>query len=166
MEYSRTFRVDRLYHQFIKPRSLSIDVNTLASDLHIRGFIKLLTYDRYLETAKLTERKHNKELYAYLATLRPKSAPYAHANKRALAFLLVFIGLAGSGCQSTPKPQGFILPVALSETFRGGSLKGLESNTNGDLGIPDPYDMVSHVCVSNPIYDFNGNLVRTSVRCW
>lgn len=82
--------------------------------------------------------------------------------------LILCFALALSACASTPppKPQGFILPPALSETFRGGALKGLEHADQADLGIPNQYDLTTHVCQSAPIFDIWGRFVRTDVRCW
>lgn len=68
---------------------------------------------------------------------------------------------------TTVKYRGYELPPALSETFRGGQLKGLEDHTSqAELGLPNPYDQISRVCVSQPIYDYNGNYLRTTVKCW
>lgn len=80
--------------------------------------------------------------------------------KRLLLLTLLLVG-----CASEPK-KGFDLPPAVREVFRGGELKGLENATNSDLGIPDQYDQVSHVCVSAPIYNLDGSYFRTAVRCW
>lgn len=78
--------------------------------------------------------------------------------------LICIVTAAVTNCAS--KPKGFILPVALSETLRGGELKGLESNTNGDLGIPNDNDLTSKVCVSKPQFNMYGQYVTTIVKCW
>ena len=70
-----------------------------------------------------------------------------------------------TSCASKP-PKGFILPPALSEVFRNGQLKGLEQADSAVLGMPNPYDQVSHVCRSQPIYSLEGYYLRTDVRCW
>ena len=82
--------------------------------------------------------------------------------------LLILTILAGGliGCASEPpKPQGFALPPALREVFRGGQLKGLESATSPDLGMPNEFDMVSHTCTSTPVFNFIGQYWYTDVRC-
>ncbi len=71
-----------------------------------------------------------------------------------------------SGCASTPPPRGFILPPALAETLRNGELKGLEQSDSPFIGMPNQYNRVSHVCVSEPLYDLDGNYIRTAVRCF
>lgn len=81
-----------------------------------------------------------------------------------IGFMVLTLALA-SGCAHDP-PKGFILPPALSEVFRGGQMKGLEDATSADLGIPNQYDRVSHVCTSQPIFDLNGYYVKTSVVCY
>lgn len=81
------------------------------------------------------------------------------------AICLIMLALYFTGCSSKPK-KGFDLPPALSEVFRGGALKGLEVADSPNLGIPNQYDRVTHVCVSTPIYNLEGYYVRTDVRCW
>ena len=78
-----------------------------------------------------------------------------------VAFIVQFCG-----CSTPQKPKGFELPPALRETFRGGALKGLEEADSPELGMPNPYDRVSHVCTSTPIYNLWGQFVRTDVRCF
>lgn len=75
------------------------------------------------------------------------------------------ISLFQTACASQ-KPRGFELPPALSETFRGGALKGLEAADSPELGMPNQYDRVSHTCVSTPVYRIDGIYLRTDVRCW
>lgn len=79
---------------------------------------------------------------------------------------LSFLVLSACSSKPVPPPRGFQLPVALSEVFRGGALKGLEGAEGSDLGMPSQYDLVEHVCTSGPIYDIYGRYVRTDVRCW
>lgn len=79
---------------------------------------------------------------------------------------LIFIAMALSLSACSTAPKGFELPPALSETFRNGQLKGLEQADSADLGMPNPYDRTSRVCVSRPIYNIDGFYVRTDVRCW
>lgn len=80
-------------------------------------------------------------------------------------FLITILSLT-SACASKPVQKGFALPPALSEVYRGGELKGLEQADSSDLGMPNQYDLVGHVCHSQPIFDLWGRYVRTSVKCW
>lgn len=81
--------------------------------------------------------------------------------------ILILVLINATACASAPpQRRGFELPPALSEVFRGGQLKGLESSTDGDLGIPNQNDLVSRVCVSEPIFTINGEYVRTAVVCF
>ncbi len=80
--------------------------------------------------------------------------------------ILVILLVMTSACSSKPVRKGFELPAALSEVYRGGELKGLEQADSPDLGMPNQYDLVSHVCHSQPIFDLWGRYVRTSVKCW
>ena len=87
-------------------------------------------------------------------------------NSRLLIpIVLMLLTTACSTTKIVQKP-GFELPPALSESFRGGALKGLEQADSADLGIPQQYDLVSHTCTSTPIFDIWGRYVRTDVRCW
>jgi len=79
--------------------------------------------------------------------------------------ILIISLLLLSGCASEPK-RGFELPIALSEVFRNGELKGLEATESADLGIPNQDARVSRVCASQPIYNMAGKYIRTSVKCW
>ena len=87
-------------------------------------------------------------------------------NKLGLVLLGLFTVMSLANCASKPKPQGFVLPPALSEVFRNGELKGLESNTTGELGMPNENDLVSHTCTSKPLFNIYGQYVRTVVSCW
>ena len=80
--------------------------------------------------------------------------------------LVLILGLTTTACSTPPKPKGFELPPALSEVYRGGALKPLQEADSAVLGMPNQYDLVSHVCTSAPIYDMWGRYVRTDVRCW
>jgi hypothetical protein len=63
-DFKRTFRLDRLYHQFLKPRGLcQADAHVLAHALTREGFIEMVDADRYSETEKLTSRMHRDELF-------------------------------------------------------------------------------------------------------
>lgn len=84
--------------------------------------------------------------------------------RQLLIIVLITLAAVQVGCAS--KKKGFELPPALSETFRGGQLKGLESATSAELGMPNQYDRVSHVCVSDPEYNLAGEYIGTSVKCW
>jgi len=85
--------------------------------------------------------------------------------KQLLIFAIITLAALQVGCAS-PKKQGFELPVAMSETLRGGELKGLEKADTPELGMPNQYDRVTHVCTSTPVYNLYGQFVRTSVKCW
>ena len=91
------------------------------------------------------------------------------------------IGLAGilllitTGCSTPPKPRGFELPPALREIYRGGELAPMQNAETPELGIrdqkpagyvPTNYDLVSHTCTSAPIFDLDGNYVKTITRCF
>ncbi len=79
-------------------------------------------------------------------------------------FLTGVLLLVGVACSTTTKPAG--QSPALREVFRGGELKGAETHDGADRGMPDDYDLVSHTCVSTPIFGLDGRYLRTSVRCW
>lgn len=81
------------------------------------------------------------------------------------ALTLIAIALSLSAC-ATAKPKGFVLPPALSEVYRGGELAPMQNADAADLGMPNQYDRVGHVCVSEPIYNGDGYYLRTSVKCW
>ena len=63
-EHRRTFRIDKLYHAFLKlkgaPKSSTY---RLAETLQAKGFIDLLPGDRYSETDKMTLRQNQNELF-------------------------------------------------------------------------------------------------------
>lgn len=79
---------------------------------------------------------------------------------------LTFLILAAALTQScASKPKGFVLPVALSEVYRNGELKGLEQADGPDLGMPNQNDRVAHTCTSTPLYSLEGYYTRTVVHC-
>ena len=80
--------------------------------------------------------------------------------------VLACIAIYLTGCGTAPKQKGFELPPALSEVYRGGALKNMETADSAELGMPNQYDRVSHTCVSTPIYNLAGYYVRTDTRCW
>lgn len=81
-----------------------------------------------------------------------------------MKYLIILIACFLCNCAS--KPKGFVLPPALSETLRNGELKGLETNMDGDLGIPNDSDLISRACVSKPQFNLYGQFVGTIVKCW
>lgn len=78
MNHPKTFRLDKLYHQFLKPAGLPIDaLPELATRLYEAGFIDLFRdrnnpeLERYAETPKLTERLARDELFKLIGRLKP-----------------------------------------------------------------------------------------------
>lgn len=72
----RTFRLDRLYHQFLKPKLIPLEKLTeLVEGLYQAGFIDLMPNgpdspdQRYSETEKLTGREHRDELFKIVSKL-------------------------------------------------------------------------------------------------
>lgn len=62
--FKRTFRKDRLYFRYLKPKRVGLQyLDDFAMLLEAKGFIDLLPGDRYQETDKLTDRKDNQELF-------------------------------------------------------------------------------------------------------
>lgn len=81
MRLTRTFRLDRLHHKFLKPNNISIEkLPFLVSKLYEAGFIEVWkdgydhisnTYiERYSETEKLTSRKYKNELFKIIGSLK------------------------------------------------------------------------------------------------
>jgi len=67
---NRTFRLDKLYHQFLKPKGVNLlYLDVLATQLHLQGFIQI-TGDRYTETEKLTSRQHRDELFKIIEGMK------------------------------------------------------------------------------------------------
>lgn len=78
--------------------------------------------------------------------------------------LIALAALSLSACAS--KPKGFILPPALSEVMRNGTLKGLEEADGPLLGMPNERDRVARTCRSQPIFSLEGYYIRTDVSCY
>lgn len=73
---NRTFKLDRLYHRFLKPKRISIDrLPLLATKLYEQGFIEIFRdprdpdLERYLETDKLISGEHKNELFKLIGSL-------------------------------------------------------------------------------------------------
>jgi hypothetical protein len=77
MKHTRTFRLDKLYNQFLKTKGIPLDkLPFLVSKLYEHGFITL-THDRndpdlerYSENEKLTSRLHRDELFKIIGGLK------------------------------------------------------------------------------------------------
>jgi hypothetical protein len=80
-QLNRTFKLDRLYHQFLKPKGIELlQLPFLVSKLYEAGFIEVWRdgYDhktdsyieRYSETEKLTSRQHRDELFKIIQGLQ------------------------------------------------------------------------------------------------
>ena len=73
----RTFRIDRLYNQFLKPKNIPLDrLPFLVSKLYEARFIELYGQpdseaERYSENEKLTSRQHRDELFKIIQGLTP-----------------------------------------------------------------------------------------------
>lgn len=78
---------------------------------------------------------------------------------------LMLLCLLTVGCATQPQ-KGFDLPPALREVYRGGELTPMQQAQRPDLGIPKQYDLVSHTCVSTPMYDLDGNYSYTDTQCF
>lgn len=69
----RTYRIDRLYHRFLKPKGIPLDqLPALATRLQTAGFIDLghvAGLGRYIETTKLISRDHRDELFKLIQLL-------------------------------------------------------------------------------------------------
>lgn len=64
MEHARTFRLDRLYHQFLKPKGIKyFYTDAFATALYNNGFITWAGEGRYSETRKLSDQKHRGQLF-------------------------------------------------------------------------------------------------------
>lgn len=75
MRPQRTFRIDRLYFQFLKPKSIELEKFPLfVTKLYESGFIELYHHfgddERYTETEKLTSRQHRDELFKIIEGLK------------------------------------------------------------------------------------------------
>lgn len=70
----RTFRTERLYHQFLKPKGIELEkLPLLVTKLYEAQFIELYHNfgddERYSETEKLTGREHRDELFKIVSKL-------------------------------------------------------------------------------------------------
>lgn len=71
-QHDRTFRLDRLYFQFLKPKGIELDKLMNFQVLMIEhGFINMEScLKRYTETEKLTSRQHRDELFKIIGGLK------------------------------------------------------------------------------------------------
>ena len=74
-QHDRTFRLDRLYFQFLKPKSIPLEkLPLLVTKLYEAGFIELNhnfgDTERYSENEKLTNRQHRDELFKIIEGLK------------------------------------------------------------------------------------------------
>ena len=76
MKHDRTFKMDRLYFQFLKPKGIHRDkLFELFDLLYQSGFMQIVPDDagtneaRYIETEKLTSRQHRDELFKLIQGL-------------------------------------------------------------------------------------------------
>ena len=71
-KHRRTFRLDRLYHQFMKPKGVPLtELQNFAVLLEAHGFIVSdFHLERYFEDEKLTDGKNGAELFALLQTFK------------------------------------------------------------------------------------------------
>jgi hypothetical protein len=75
MVYLRTFKTDKLYHQFLAPQRISIDqLPFLVTKLYEAGFIELYHQDdgseRYSELNKLLNNNFKTELFKIIGELK------------------------------------------------------------------------------------------------
>lgn len=73
--HQRTFRLDRLYHQLLKPKGIELEKLPLfVTKLYESGFIELYHHfgddERYSETEKLTSRNNRDELFKIIEGLK------------------------------------------------------------------------------------------------
>jgi len=76
-QHDRTFKMDRLYFQFLKPKGIHRDkLFELFDSLYQSGFIQIVPDDartnetRYIETEKLTSRNNSDELFKIIEGLK------------------------------------------------------------------------------------------------
>jgi len=69
---------------------------------------------------------------------------------------ILLISMFLVGCQTT-KPRPHTYGGALKEVTREGSPEEFQ---------PEKYEIGTHVCVSKPIFDLDGNFIKKSIRCW
>lgn len=96
--------------------------------------------------------------------------------RKLLIGMIGILLLNSVGCSTPQKPRGFELPPALREVYRGGELAPMQNAESPELGlgqgvpqtgyVPTNYDLVSHTCHSYPIFDLNGDYVKTMTRCF
>lgn len=96
--------------------------------------------------------------------------------RKLLIGMIGILLLNSVGCSTPQKPRGFELPPALREIYRGGELAPMQNAESPDLGIrrrgpngefiPTNYDLVQHTCTSAPIFDLEGNYLKTITRCF
>lgn len=77
MSHPRTFRTDKLYHQFLKPAGVPLECLTdFVTELHCEGFIVPIPPEgedaswRYYETKKLTSGDYKDDLFKLIGTFR------------------------------------------------------------------------------------------------
>jgi DNA-binding transcriptional ArsR family regulator len=77
LKHTRTFRLDKLYNQFLKPKNIPLEqLPFLISKLYEAGFITVVRdsqdpdLERYSETEKLTSRQHRDELFKIIERLK------------------------------------------------------------------------------------------------
>lgn len=70
MGYKHTYRIDRLYHQFLKPKSIGANkLEELIYELTFAGFVQIVDDDRYFETDKLINKENKDELFKIIQRL-------------------------------------------------------------------------------------------------
>lgn len=69
--FPRTFRLDRLYYQFLRPNGMPLTLlQDFASRLEVHGFIRLNDDgERYSETDRLSG-GHHQELFRLITTMQ------------------------------------------------------------------------------------------------
>jgi hypothetical protein len=167
-------RLSKLFFKFIHKTPLQdrgVTAQDLARELDRQGFIELVSEDRFIELPKLFDPKYKKDFWITVNGAKPikftqKGADIMQKSIKKASKTVIFLILALSLTNCASKPKGFELPIALSETFRNGALKGLEAADSADLGMPNQNDRVSHVCTSQPIYSLEGYYIRTAVTCF
>lgn len=76
MNNIKTFRLEKLYFKFLKPKNIPIEkLQELADLLHEQNFIHYVYQNqtnglRYSETEKLTGREHRDELFKLIGSLK------------------------------------------------------------------------------------------------
>jgi len=77
MKHPRSFKLESLYHRFLKPKDIDIsDLPRFVSMMYAAGFIDLYhdnedpDVERYVELEKLTSREHRDELFKLIQSLK------------------------------------------------------------------------------------------------